>query len=252
MFTIENYDDNDDVEILEQGGPFSVIQYVRDLSCTPSEAQTKYFMSMQNVTKKQIMCSLDNSTVKLQKGAMQWMVGNVQMSSGIKGVGDAVGKMLKGKVTGEAGTKPEYSGTGVVVTEPTYHYYLVEDMKNWPGGMVLEDGMFCACEGTVDLSIVMQDNISSAALGNEGLFNLCLKGHGFAVLELSVPREELITIRLQKDVLKVDGPYAVAWSPSLKFTVEKSGKSLFGSAASGEGLVNVYRGTGVVLMMPQV
>lgn len=209
-------------------------------------------MSMQNVTKKQIMCSLDNSTVKLQKGAMQWMVGDVQMSSGIKGVGDAVGKMLKGKVTGEAGTKPEYSGTGVVVIEPTYHYYLVEDMKNWPGGMVLEDGMFCACEGTVDLSIVMRDNISSAALGNEGLFNLCLKGHGFSVLELSVPREELITIRLQNDVLEVDGSYAVAWSPSLKFTVEKSGKSLFGSAAPGEGLVNVYRGTSVVLMMPQV
>lgn len=252
MFTIENYSDNDDVEILEQGGPFSVIQYIRDLSCQPSEAQLKYFMSMQNVTKKQIMCELDNTTVKLQKGAMQWMVGDIQMSSGIKGVGDAVGKVFKGKVTGEAGTKPEYSGTGVVVTEPTYRYYLVEDMKNWPGGVVLEDGMFCACEGTVDLSIVARDNISTAALGGEGLFNLCLKGHGFVVLESSVPREELITVRLRDDVLKVDGPYAVAWSPSLKFTVEKSGKSLFGSAASGEGLVNVYRGTGVVLLMPQV
>lgn len=28
------------------------------------------------------------------------------------------------------------------------------------------------------------------------------------------------------------------------------GKTLLGSAASGEGLVNVYRGTGRVLMMP--
>ena len=37
---------------------------------------------------------------------------------------------------------------------------------------------------------------------------------------------------------------------SLNFTVERSGKSLIGSAASGEGLVNVYRGTGKVLMAP--
>lgn len=33
-------------------------------------------------------------------------------------------------------------------------------------------------------------------------------------------------------------------------TVERSGKSLIGSAASGEGLVNVYRGTGKVLLAP--
>ena len=43
---------------------------------------------------------------------------------------------------------------------------------------------------------------------------------------------------------------AIAWSGTLDFTVERSGKSLIGSAASGEGLVNVYRGTGKVLMAP--
>ena len=62
--------------------------------------------------------------------------------------------------------------------------------------------------------------------------------------------EELIEINMTDDVLKIDGNYAIAWSASLNFTVERSGKSLIGSAASGEGLVNVYRGTGRVLMMP--
>ena len=57
-------------------------------------------------------------------------------------------------------------------------------------------------------------------------------------------------ITLHNDVLKIDGIFAIAWSGSLEFTVERSGKSLIGSAASGEGLVNVYRGTGKVLMMP--
>ena len=44
--------------------------------------------------------------------------------------------------------------------------------------------------------------------------------------------------------------FAIAWSNSLSFAVEKAGKTLIGSAASGEGLVNVYRGTGRVLMAP--
>lgn len=60
----------------------------------------------------------------------------------------------------------------------------------------------------------------------------------------------MIEIRLDNDVMKVDGNFVIAWSSTLDFTVERSGKSLIGSAASGEGLVNVYRGTGKVLMMP--
>jgi len=69
-------------------------------------------------------------------------------------------------------------------------------------------------------------------------------------VESMCPLEELVIIDLQNDVLKIDGNYAVAWSSSLNFTVERSGKSLIGSAASGEGLVNVYRGTGRVMMQP--
>ena len=96
----------------------------------------------------------------------------------------------------------------------------------------------------------MRSNISSAVAGGEGLFNLSLNGSGAFCIESECPREELIEITLNNDVLKVDGNFALAWSSSLDFTVERSGKSLIGSAASGEGLVNVYRGTGKGLMMP--
>ena len=75
-------------------------------------------------------------------------------------------------------------------------------------------------------------------------------GDGVVVCESPVPYAELICMELDNDVVKIDGNMAVAWSRSLNFTVERSGKSLIGSAASGEGLVNVYRGTGKVLMAP--
>ena len=96
----------------------------------------------------------------------------------------------------------------------------------------------------------MRSNFSSAVAGNEGLFNLGLVGKGIVCLESACPKEELIEVELQNDVLKVDGNLAIAWSGTLDFTVERSGKSLIGSVASGEGLVNVYRGTGKVLIAP--
>ena len=107
-----------------------------------------------------------------------------------------------------------------------------------------------ACDSELEHKAIMQSNISSAVAGGEGLFNLGLHGTGIVALESYVPREELIEITLENDVLKIDGNMAIAWSGSLNFTVERAGKSLIGSATSGEGLVNVYRGTGKVLMAP--
>ena len=80
------------------------------------------------------------------------------------------------------------------------------------------------------------------------MFNLKLEGKGICVLESNVPREQLVEINLVNDVLKIDGNFAVCWSGSLNFTTERSGKALVGSAVSGEGLVNVYKGTGRILL----
>ena len=82
------------------------------------------------------------------------------------------------------------------------------------------------------------------------MFNLSLSGNGIAVLESNVPREELIEVELSNDELRIDGPMAVAWSAGLQLTMDRSSHSLVGSAVSGEGLVNVYRGTSRVLMSP--
>jgi uncharacterized protein (AIM24 family) len=190
------------------------------------------------------------ANVTVQAGAMQWTVGNVNATTGIKGVGDLFGKAMRGSVTGEGAIKPEYTGSGTLVLEPTYKHILLVDLADWNGSIVLDDGLFLACESTLKHKAVMRSNFSSAIAGGEGLFNLGIQGNGIVCLESPCPREELIEITLENDVLKVDGNFAIAWSGSLEFTVERSGKSLIGSAASGEGLVNVYRGTGKVLLAP--
>ena len=250
MYQIKNFFDNDDVKVIDSLGAFSVIEYRRDLSVTPEVAMHAYYCNEMNVRKKQVVCDVSKSNITLQSGAMQWTVGNVNATTGIKGVGDFFGKAMRGSVTGESAIKPEYTGDGTLVLEPTYKHILLVDVADWIGSIVLDDGLFLSCESTLSHNAVMRSNLSSAVAGNEGLFNLGIQGKGILCLESPCPREELIEITLQNDVLKVDGNFAIAWSGSLDFTVERSGKSLIGSAASGEGLVNVYRGTGKVLLAP--
>ncbi|WP_337928257.1 AIM24 family protein [Anaerotignum lactatifermentans] len=250
MYQIKNLLENDDIRVLTELGPFTVIEYLRDLSVSPANAATAYFASEMNVRRRQVICDLKKANITLQAGAMQWMVGNVNATTGIKGVGDLFGKAIRGKATGESAIKPEYTGNGTLVLEPTYKYILLEDVADWNGSLILEDGLFLACDSKLTHKAVMRSNLSSAVAGGEGLFNLGLSGSGVVALECPCPREELIEINLQDDVLKIDGNMAIAWSGSLDFTVERSGKTLIGSAASGEGLVNVFRGTGRVLMAP--
>ena len=250
MFRVTNFTNNDDVVIKDQLGPFTVVEYKRDLSVLPSYAATAYFCNQMNVRKKQLICSVDGPGITLQAGAMQWTVGNVEATTGIKGAGDLLGKAIRGRVTGESAIKPEYRGTGMLVLEPTYKHLLLVDLAEWGGSIVLDDGLFLACQSNIQHQAIMRNNLSSAIAGGEGLFNLGLHGNGYVALESFVPKEELITIDLNNDTIKIDGNMAIAWSSTLQFTVERSGKSLIGSAASGEGLVNVYRGSGRVLMAP--
>lgn len=164
-----------------------------------------------------------------------------------------LGKALRGAVTKESAIKPEYTGNGIIVTEPTYRHLIISNIDEWNGEVVLDDGLFVACDSKLKHKTVMRSTISSAALGNEGLFNLALTGSNQCfVVESPVPKEELVEIELVNDEIKIDGPLAIAWSSSLKFTVERSGKTLIGSAASGEGLVNVYRGTGKIWITPVI
>lgn len=250
MFKINNFLDNDDILITQELGGFRVAEYKRDLSVTRETAQKEYFAAQMGVRLKQLVCDLSTSSVTLQQGAMQWMVGDVNASTGIKGVGDFLNKSLRSSVTNESAVKPEYHGTGMLVLEPTYKYIILLDVSDWNNSIVLEDGYFLACESTLDHKTVARSSLSSAAAGGEGLFNLGLSGEGIVALESPVAYNELIEVELDNDELRIDGSFAVAWSSSLKFTVERTTKSLIGSAASGEGFVNVYRGTGKILMAP--
>ena len=88
---MRNFPEGQSAKITAQLGGYSVLEYERDLSVSPQEAQLSYFASKMNVRRRQLVCDLDrfaSHSVTMQADTMQWMVGDVQPRTGIRGVGD--------------------------------------------------------------------------------------------------------------------------------------------------------------------
>lgn len=240
------------IEEYSSGGlRVEILEYEKLLGLSNTAmAQSVYFMEKQNIRVRQIALYLNNDKVTIEKGAMSYFQGNLQMVSGVT-VGNALGRLVRGAVTGEQMAQPEYTGTGLLVLEPSFKHFLVMELADRES-IIIDDGMFYCAQGSVTVKAVAQRNLSSAALGGESIFQTELTGPGIVILESIVPMCEIDVIDLNNDVLKVDGNFAVLRSSNLDFTVERSAKTLIGSAVSGEGLVNVYRGTGQVWLAPTI
>ena len=54
--------ENDNISVLDEKGPFKVIEYEKDLSVYPSEAVYKYFSSKMNIRPRQLVVDLSKTS----------------------------------------------------------------------------------------------------------------------------------------------------------------------------------------------
>lgn len=197
---------------------------------------------------RQVRISLNDSGIIMQPGALQFMKGPINME--IRSISkSAIKGFFKSMGTGESSVTPHYSGKyGEIYLEPSYKYFYLLEMDN--EDLVLDDGMFYCCEDTVALSVHVNKNVSAGLFGGEGFKQPKLSGSGLAVLESDVPFEEVLIYHLDNETLKVDGNLALVVRGNIELNIEKSSKSIIGTAKSGEGLLHVYRGTGEVWLAP--
>lgn len=250
MIKTNLFEETPDRRIVQKRGCFSVLEYSHDVALSMNTVIPAYYASKMGVRKRQVIAELEGSAVILQSGLLQWSAGDIDAQVTAKGRTDMLKKMVGSRVTGEASVKPKFSGNGIVMLEPTYKYVLLEDISEWGGELIIDDAMFLACEDSLDMSVASRSSLSSAVMSGEGQLSTCLCGSGIAALRCPVPREELIVIELEDDAVRIDGNLAIAWTPGLQFSIERTVGNIMNSSASGEGTVNVYRGTGKVIMAP--
>lgn len=234
---------------MEGDSVFQVLQYDSLEGGNNINDAVKFkFMKDSGIKLKQVRILLNDSAVTLESGVLSYMKGDIEVHSNVGGVLGLGKKLFASKVTGETMFKPMYEGTGEIFLEPTFGHFALIELEDEE--IIIDDGLFFACESTVEVGISRVKSISSMAFGNEGYFQVKLSGSGIVVLEIPVPEKEVFKCTLINDTLKVDGNFVILRNGEIDFTVEKAAKSIVGSATSGEGFLNVYRGTGQVWLIP--
>lgn len=232
--------DNIKVEVLEfsqLGGAGSI-----------SQAREIYFANKVNIKLRLVRILLNNSEVITEAGALYFLKGHVEADNKIGGTKGVMKGLLSNALTNESVFKPSYKGTGEVFLEPTFEHFAVLRLNNEE--IIVDKGLFYCCEPTIEVGIAKQDNIKTAIAGGEGMFQTRLRGTGLVVIKIPVPENELIKYQLNNDKLQVDGSFALLRTGNIKFTVEKSAKTLLGSMTSGDGLLQTFNGTGQVWIAP--
>ncbi len=229
------------------GTTIEIIEYT-ELRGAGSPAEI-YYREKLGIRLKTICITLKNSSFTSEPGALHYLRGKVEMKSeGGGGVGGFLNRAIQSMATGETMYKTEYKGTGLIYLEPTYNHYMMLEIDN--DEIVTDKGAFVAAAGNFSYLVKKPDSVVSGLLGGEGIFQPMVRGSGIVILQTPVPQAELQTVVLENDQLVVDGNFAVARTGQISMSVQKSQKSLLGSARGGDGMVTVFKGSGVVWLAP--
>lgn len=239
------------IDTLSDGeSTFEVLEFNNlDGATDPLMAMSIYFAKQAGLKSRIVRVTLNNSAIKTEAGALYYSKGNFVSDTKIGGVGGFFKKGISGALTSESLAKPSYNGSGEIYLEPSFKHYFMLKLEN--ESIIVDKGIFYCCSNSLELKAASQKNVSSAVLGGDGIFQLKVSGTGVLVLELPIPKNEIVEYELDgTEELKVDGDFSFAREESVNFTVTKSQKSLFKSAMSGEGFLNTYSGKGKVWLAP--
>lgn len=213
---------------------FEIVEHLRDYDETSDTAQSAYYRQRLNNRKRQLVCYLSRSPVNVQPGMVRWCVGEV-------------GVIPPGKRGGgikETTYKPEYvpKGDGILMLKPIYDHIIILDNMDWQEQLVVDDKYFLACESGLRQELSSRNNLSSSVTATKGNVYM-LFGKGKTAIRSPIPEEFLNSIVIEKDILRLEDNRALAWSASLKMTVESAEDD------SSESQL-VFRGSGKVLLLP--
>ncbi|WP_102127611.1 AIM24 family protein [Deinococcus planocerae] len=238
-------------EIGGEGARLEVVEHTAHPAETPLEGY------LQPVTRpapwRQLTLHVGDGTAVLEPGALQSLRGEIEMGASMTGGGGGgLGGFLRGAVTaaatGEGLYKTVYRGAGVIHTEPTRLHLLLGELRG--EDVIVDDGAFVACVGDVTVGRHVNRGLAAALGSGEGRVQPKLSGTGVFALQSPVHPDEFQVLDLRGETLKVDGNLVLAYTGGLTFSVEKSARGLLGSGRTGEGFVQVYRGTGRVWFAP--
>lgn len=197
---------------------------------------------------RQLEVQLKGGTVAFDSGQFLESTGNLELGKVSMNPMELVRGAIR-KMNDETFFRPTISGSGVVTLDSSFKFITLFPVSE-RSRIVLEKGIYLASIGDFEFKTTKNLNPGYLLFSDKGMFQTDVRGLGVLALELPVHRSELIERDVTPDnPLMVNGNYVLIWSGNLKRTVKPAG-SIFGSLASGTGIVEEYSGTGKVWIAP--
>jgi uncharacterized protein (AIM24 family) len=186
-----------------------------------------------------VQIRIREETVRAEAGALSHMQGDIKVTARLPSPLSA----LKSAISNEAVVRPSYTGTGTINLESSMGGYYPFEVagESW----ILENGVYWASEGTVELRL-HRERVWTSFWAGEGLIDYQTKisGYGLVVLNAPGPVEE---VALKDERLMVEGKLVLARTEGLDYRMRRP-TSLVQSLFSGERAMRSYQGTGKALV----
>ncbi len=226
---------------------FQILEY-ENLSGISSIESTININRLQNcgITLKQAKVILDNSSVKIQSGALSFIKGNVSIKSNIEATSKFAHMIFKNKKIDESMIKPIIEGRGEVFLESSLEYFTLIELED--DEIIIDDSIFYACEEEIEIYKIMKK--TSQMIDDEEVIQLKLKGSGIVLLKIPVHESEILRCKIYKDRLIVKDDLVVLRTGNVKLAVENSGNTIIRDVSDNDDKIDVYSGIGEVWIIP--
>ncbi|MDR3072506.1 MAG: TIGR00266 family protein [Clostridiales Family XIII bacterium] len=188
---------------------------------------------------------------QIQRGSMIYRTAGVDLNTRLNAKGSGVGKVLSSMARSAVSNESMFI-TEVVCNVPDGHLAIAPSI---PGAILqldvgvnqyrINDSCFLAMEGTVAYTMQRQSLGRAMFGGQGGFFVMTTEGQGRMLVNAF---GSVKTIQLNNSAgFTIDNAHVVAWDRNLEYDISLQ-SGFFGSIGTGEGVVNVFRGTGKILI----
>jgi len=189
---------------------------------------------------RQIRIDMTNEIVRVQRGALSNMRGNIRIRPRPPSPRD----IFRSLFTQEARIRPYYRGTGSIALQPSlggYHVFEVAKGERW----ILEPRVYWASEGSVRLGLFRERTLPSVLVGDGPVvWKTTVSRRGRVAIHAPGPVE---VVEIENGRLSVQGRLVLGRTDGLRFT-SRLAAPFPQNLLTGQKRLRVYSGTGKALV----
>jgi len=220
-----------------------------NISRRPDLAAVAFYAQQMGLRLRQLRITLNGGSAIIEPGMLQFSRGNITTNTSVGGAWGLIKRLLEQRFNNESVFRTTFHGTGEIYTDPTFDHYLLTRIQPSEEAIVA-DGCYLASEQGVDTSLAIKKNISTLIFSKDEVIRTRISGSGWCVVQSPIPASDVLRIDLNNEELRVDGDIVLLRKGVITQKIDNATSSILGLATSGEGLVQVFQGTGQIWLAP--